>query len=137
MKVISINGQGGVGKTETSKALLSKLDNSAYISGDALVTVNPFGINEKTNKLGIKNAMSLINNFSEEGYEYVVICGINRNQDQLNSFLNNLNEKIGFLFVWLRASKEVRYKRRVGRARDGADNPNEFDFIDKIKCLSD
>lgn len=47
MKVISINGQAGTGKTATAKILLEKFENSAYISGDALVAVNPFRVNEK------------------------------------------------------------------------------------------
>ncbi|NUQ57421.1 MAG: hypothetical protein HUT38_02975 [Candidatus Paceibacter sp.] len=132
MKIISINGQGGTGKTTTAKVLLGRFENSAYISGDALVAVNPFGVNEKTDRLVIKNSISLVKNFEQENYGIVIICGIIRNQAQLDSFVNNLNEKTDFLFVWLRASKEVRHKRRVERARDGADNPAEFDFIDKI-----
>ncbi|MEK7150523.1 MAG: hypothetical protein AAB736_02855 [Patescibacteria group bacterium] len=36
MKIISINGQAGTGKTTVAKVLLEKLENSAYISGDAL-----------------------------------------------------------------------------------------------------
>ena len=132
MKVISINGQAGTGKTTTAKALLEKFENSAYISGDILVAVRPFGVNEKTDRLVIKNSISLIKNFEQENYDVVIICGILRNQAQLDSFLNNLSEKTNFIFVWLRASKEVRHKRREERARDEADNPNEFDFIDKI-----
>ena len=132
MKIISINGQAGTGKTATSNVLLGKLDNSAYISGDALVAVNPFGVNEKTDRLVIKNSVSLIKNFEQENYETVIICGILRNQAQLDSFLNNLSEKADFLFVWLRASKEVRHKRKIKRARDESDSPEWFDFIDKI-----
>jgi len=59
MKIISINGQAGTGKTTTAKVLLERLENSAYISGDALVAVNPFGVNEKTDRLVIKNSTSL------------------------------------------------------------------------------
>ena len=132
MKIISINGQAGTGKTTTAKILLGKLENSAYISGDALVAVNPFGVNEKTDRLVIKNSVSLIKNFEQENYETVIICGILRNQAQLDSFLNNLGEKADFLFVWLRASKEVRHKRKIKRARDESDSPEWFDFIDKI-----
>lgn len=132
MKIISINGQAGTGKTTVAKVLLEKFENSAYVSGDALVAVRPFGVNEKTDRLAIKNSISLIKNFEQENYDVVIICGTIRNQAQLDSFLNNLSEKTDFLFVWLRASKEVRHKRRAERARDGADNPSEFDFIDKI-----
>src|SRR3989344_826061 len=132
MKIISINGQGGTGKTTTAKVLLEKLENSAYISGDALVAVNPFGVNEKTDRLAIKNSISLIKNFEQEGYDIVIICGILRSQYQLDSFLNNLGEKASFLFVWLRASKEVRHKRKTERARDESDSLKWFDFIDKI-----
>jgi len=132
MKIISINGQAGTGKTATAKVLLGKLGNSAYISGDALVAVNPFGVNEKTDRLIIKNSISLIKNLEQANYDNVIICGILRNQAQFDSFLNNLGEKADFLFVWLRATKEVRHKRKIKRARDEADNPEWFDFIDKI-----
>lgn len=132
MKIISINGQVGTGKTTIAKMLLEKFENSAYISGDALVAVRPFGVNEKTDRLVIKNSISLIKNFEQENYDVVIICGIIRNQAQLDSFVKNLDGKTDFLFVWLRASKEVRHKRRVERARDGVDNPSEFDLIDKI-----
>lgn len=132
MKIISINGQAGTGKTTTAKILLEKFENSAYISGDSLVTVRPFGVNEKTDRLIIKNSISLIKNFEQENYDVVIICGIIRNQTQLDSFINNLNKKTDFLFIWLRASKEVRRKRKMESARDGVDNPSEFDFIDKI-----
>ena len=101
MKVISINGQAGTGKTTTAKALLEKFENSAYISGDILVAVRPFGVNEKTDRLVIKNSISLIKNFEQENYDVVIICGILRNQAQLDSFLNNLSEKTNFIFVWL------------------------------------
>lgn len=132
MKIISINGQAGTGKTTVAKVLLEKFENSAYVSGDALVAVRPFGVNEKTDRLVIKNSVSLIKNFEQENYDTVIICGTIRNQAQLDYLVNNLNEKTSFLFVWLRASKEIRHKRRLERARDGADNPSEFDFIDKI-----
>ena len=132
MKIISINGQAGTGKTTTAKILLGKLENSAYISGDALVAVNPFGVNEKTDRLVIKNSVSLIKNFEQENYETLIISRILRTQAQLDSFLNTLSEKPDFLFVWLRASKEVRHKRKIKRARDESDSPEWFDFIDKI-----
>lgn len=132
MKIISINGQAGTGKTTVAKVLLGKFENSAYISGDDLVAVRPFGVNEKTDRLIIKNSISLIKNFEQENYGVVIICGIIRNQTQLDSFVSNLSEKTDFLFVWLRASKEIKHKRRTERTRGGADNPSEFDFIDKI-----
>ena len=132
MKVISINGQAGTGKTTTAKVLLEKLVNSAYISGDALVAVNPFGVNETIDRLVIKNSISLIKNFEQEDYDSVIICGTIGNQKQLDIFLDNLGKDIDMFFVWLRASKEVRHKRKIKRARDESDSPQWFDFIDKI-----
>ena len=36
------------------------------------------------------------------------------------------------LYVWLRASQAVRNQRRIQRARDDADQPEHFDFLDAL-----
>lgn len=131
MKIILINGQGGTGKTTVAGILKNEIENSAYIEADSLVAVNPFEF-EKLGPLVHKNAVSLITNFAETGYETIVTAGLTRNQEQLDDFLKVLNVKAEIVFVWLRASKEARLARRKARGRDGADNEEHFEFINTI-----
>lgn len=97
-KLILINGQGASGKTSVARILLSDLPNSAYIGGDSLISVNPFGINEKLDKLAIKNLLSLTANYFEEKYAFIIVCGLIRNQQLLDYFLSKLPIKIEVLF---------------------------------------
>jgi hypothetical protein len=80
----------------------------------------------------LKNAVSLIHNFSEKGYEYIITAGLTRNQELLNKFQRLLNKEVDIMFIWLRASKEVRMSRKVGRSRDDADNLEHFEFVDTV-----
>lgn len=131
MKIILINGQGGTGKTSVAGILRNETPNSAYIEADSLVAVNPFEF-AKLGPLLIKNAVSLMHNFAEEGYETIITAGLTRNQEQLDEFLNVLGLKVEIVFVWLRANKETRLARRTARGRDGADNEEHFESMNKI-----
>ncbi len=131
MKIILINGQVGTGKTSVASILKNEITNSACIEADTIVAVNPFEF-DKLGPLLHKNAILLINNFFEEGYETVITAGLTRNQEQLDDFLKALNLKVEIIFVWLRASKEVRLNRKQARSRDGADSEEHFEFIDEI-----
>jgi chloramphenicol 3-O-phosphotransferase len=131
MKIILINGQGGTGKSSIANTLKNSLSSSAYIDADALIAVSPFNFNEVDDLL-LKNAVSLIHNFSEKGYEYIITAGLTRNQELLNKFQRLLNKEVDIMFIWLRASKEVRMSRKVGRSRDDADNLEHFEFVDTV-----
>jgi thymidylate kinase len=130
LKLILINGQSGSGKSTLARGLMQSLDNSAHISTDGLTSVNPFEFNELA-PLGIKNACLLIQSFREEGYEYIVLCGLLNTQEKLDEFLKNL-PGIEAHYFWLKVDKTVRDNRRMKRARDDSDQPEQFDFIDKI-----
>lgn len=131
MKVILINGQGGTGKSSIANNLKKSLANSAYIDADTLVAVNPFKFNELDDLL-LKNAVSLIHNFSEKEYAYIVTAGLTRNQEQLTKFQGLLGKEADIMFIWLRANKEVRMSRKLRRGRDDADNLEHFEFVDKL-----
>lgn len=132
MKLILINGQGGTGKTSVAKSLLGKLKSSAYIEADSLVTTNPWEFGGKTDDLAISNAVVLVNNFLAAGFENIIISGLTRNQELLDKFLEKLNQPEEILFVWLRASENVRKSRKIGRDRDYADLEKHFAFINKV-----
>ncbi|MSU54693.1 MAG: hypothetical protein EXS48_02595 [Candidatus Staskawiczbacteria bacterium] len=131
-KIILINGQGGAGKTSVSKELLKELKNSAYFDVDFLVATNPWEFGDATDNLAIKNAISLINNFFEKGFENIIVSGLTRNQKLLDKFTEQLNKGISILFIWLRANKETRLSRKEGRGRDDADKKEHFNFLDKL-----
>jgi len=132
MKLILINGQPGAGKTSIAKKLLSELNNAAYIEGDSITSVNPFEFNDTLDNLGIANAVSLVRNFSKFGYANVILSGLLRDQGTLDIFLRELNKEVDVLFVWLRASKEIRMARKKERGRDEADESKHFDFVDSL-----
>jgi len=130
MKIILINGQGGTGKTLVANALKNKITNSALIDADALIGVNPFEF-DKLAPLMFRNAVTLISNFSNAGYQTIITSGLTRNQEQLDSFLA-LVPDTEVVLVWLHADRETRIARKLGRARDGADNLEWFEFGEKI-----
>ncbi len=45
---------------------------------------------------------------------------------------SHLNQNIEVLFIWLRASKEIRMARKQERGRDEADSLKHFEFIDNL-----
>lgn len=132
MKLILINGQEGSGKTSVGKLLLHKLKNSAFIDVDSLVTTNPWKFGSETDNLAIQNSIGLINNFSEAGFSNIIVSGLTRNQQLLDSFLLQLNRKVEILFIWLRANEDVRMLRKKDRGRDGADQAEHFNFVDTL-----
>lgn len=131
-KIILINGQGGVGKSSVAKSLLLELENSAYIDVDFLSSVNPFEFGGKLDDLIRKNTIDLINNFSDTGYQNIIISGLVRNQKLLDKFTEQLSKKVDILFVWLRANRDVRISRKEDRSRDNADKEEYLDFLDKL-----
>jgi hypothetical protein len=130
--LILINGQGGAGKSTTAKHLLHMLRPAAYIPTDSLISVEPFEWNEGLLSLGIRNAALLIHSFTEAGYEYIILCGLLNRQELLERFCSEAAAEHSLLYVWLRASQAVRNERRIQRARDDADRPEHFAFLDAL-----
>lgn len=132
MKLVLINGQCGTGKTSISRNLLAELKNSAYVEADSLVTTNPWEFGGKTDDLAISNAVVLISNFLEAGFENIIVSGLTRNQELLDKFLEKLNHPAEVLFVWIRASEDIRKLRKMGRSRDNADQEKYFNVTNKV-----
>lgn len=131
-KIILINGQGGTGKSSVAKLLSQELKSSAYIDVDSLVITNPWEFGDESDNLAVKNAISLIHNFSSANFQNIIISGLTRNQQLLDSFLSQLNKEIDILFVWLSADEKIRLSRKEIRNRDSADTKEHFEFIDKL-----
>lgn len=130
--LILINGQGGAGKSTTAKMLLRMLRPAAYIPTDSLVSVEPFEWNEQLLGLGIHNAALLIRSFADAGYQYIILCGLLNRQAMLDRFCAEAAAGHRLVYVWLRAAQTVRNGRRIQRARDDADHPQHFDFLDAL-----
>lgn len=62
-KVILIIGSNGVGKSTTSKILLSLLPNSAYIDSDCCRAINPFRLTEETKIAVTQNIYCMFHNY--------------------------------------------------------------------------
>src|SRR3989344_4391879 len=131
-KIILVNGQAGAGKSSVAKLLSQELKNSAYINVDSLVSTNPWEFGDESDSLAIKNAISLIHNFSSANFQNIIISGLTRNQQLLDSFLSQLNSETHVLFVWLKADRKVRLARKESRDRDGADKKEHFELVDKL-----
>lgn len=131
-KIILINGQGGTGKSSVAKLLSQELKSSAYIDVDSLVITNPWEFGDESDNLAIKNAISLIHNFSSANFQNIIISGLTRNQSLLDNFLSQLSKEASILFIWLKADKKIRFARKEGRNRDGADKKEHFESVDKL-----
>ena len=131
-KIILINGQGGAGKSSVAKLLSQELKNSAYIDVDSLVSTNPWEFGDESDNLAIRNAISLIHNFSSANFQNIIISGLTRNQQLLDRFLSQLSKKAELLFVWLKADEKTRLARKESRDRDGADKKEHFELVDKL-----
>lgn len=132
LKIILINGQPGVGKSSVGKLLLNELKESAYIDADSLVITNPWEFGGVSDTLAIKNAVSLVHNFSSANFQNIIISGITRNQQLLGSLTSQLNSDADILFVWLTAEAEIRLSRKENRNRDSADSKEHFQYVDNL-----
>lgn len=91
--LIIINGAMGVGKTEISKALYKKLNNSVWLDGDWCWMMNPFIPNETNKKMVIENINFLLKNFLENpNIEYVIFNWVIHLEEIYDLFLSELEE---------------------------------------------
>lgn len=69
----------------SGKMLMRQLRSSAYIGVDSLVSTNPWEFGGKIDELVIANAVSLINNFTEAGFENMK-CGTRLSGERKSHF---------------------------------------------------
>lgn len=129
-RLLLINGGAGSGKTTTARALLSRVESSAFLDFDPLITVNPWEYREELIDLGLRNAADLIENFFESGYGTVILSSGTGSRPHLERLLGLLADRPRVNWIYLEVDPEERRSRKVGRARDGADSAEAFDFIE-------
>ena len=131
-KLIIISGCGGAGKYTTGQLLAEALEPSAWIVSDSLGRVAPWAYEQKLLSLTVENAAALVGNFFRAGYWQVVLTGGVPTQKELDSLLARIPADCRVLYIWLDVDKPRRDKRRIGRARDGADKAEFLDFVDSV-----
>ena len=84
--------------------------------------------------VSINNAAPLIDNFFKAGYAQVVLSSFvfSQSQRELDALVSLVQTECRMLFVWLDVDKTIRDKRRIGRARDGADKAEFLKFVDSV-----
>ncbi len=128
--VILINGSGGAGKETTARLLLTHLTPCAWIDSKALINVTPWSYGEALIELGVRNSAALTNNFLHAGYPSIVVSGGIGHQRALDLFCALTKPTAQVDYVWLHASKAIRDRRRITRARDAADQAEYLDEVD-------
>src|SRR3989344_3203263 len=126
-----ISGHVGSGKTILGEMLQEKFASCARVESDFLILVKPFEIGPKLTELSVKNTISVVSNFLEEGYENILIVGGVWNQEQLDQYLRKFpTEKYDVSVFWLHASKDVRNARALKRG-DPGDN---MEWLEKVEA---
>lgn len=104
-KVYIISGPAGVGKSTTSKELIKKFKNSAYISGDDVSHMhingrkNPWERSEEV--LIWDNILSLTKNFIKYGIDVVVdYVTFPKEAEWVNKNLKSLNVEVIYVVLW-------------------------------------
>lgn len=124
-KVYIISGPGRVGKSTTSKELIKKFKNSAYISGDDVSHMhingrkNPWERSEEV--LIWDNILSLTKNFIKNGLDVVVdYVTFPKEAEWVNKNLKSLNVQVIYVVLWTdKGTLLTRDSMRVPSARMG------------------
>lgn len=130
-RLIIIAGCGGAGKETTARLLYGALARCAWVDMKTLVRVQPWEYGPELIALGVRNAAALANHYLDAGFSPAIISGGLADQTSLDLFLRLMERPYDADYVWLYAEKGIRDRRRLGRARDDADNPEYLDAIDR------
>ena len=136
-RIVLICGQSGAGKSTSSRALFDRLETAALLNGSNLATVEPFVWGDKLDDLCIRNAAAVTRNMFDAGFSQVVLSGIGRTQQLVDEFLALLGRRVTCCYFSLVAETSERTRRRLARARDGADTDISFHpVLDKLMTAS-
>ena len=134
--LIIINGAMGVGKTEISKSLYKKLNNSVWLDGDWCWMMNPFIPNEINRKMVIENINFLLKNFLENpNIEYVIFNWVIHLEEIYDLFLNEFKEMEFDLKKFTLVCSEEELIKRVNSdfEKNGRTDRNVNDCIERLR----
>lgn len=134
--LIIINGAMGVGKTEISKSLYKKLNNSVWLDGDWCWMMNPFIPNEINRKMVIENINFLLKNFLENpNIEYVIFNWVIHLEEIYDLFLNEFKEMEFDLKKFTLVCSEEELIKRVTSdfEKNGRTDRNVNDCIERLR----
>ena len=124
--LVFINGTMGVGKTATSRELLSLLSPSAFLDGDWCWTMSPFVVNEETKAMVLDNAAHVLNSFLHcSAYRYVIFCWVMHESSIVEELLRRLDmSDARFSLFTLTASEEALSVRLRKDMEEGKRSPD-------------
>ena len=140
--IIFLNGSINAGKSTIAKLLSQKLGNSALVEVDVMREMIEWMPLDQTLTLNLKNAVSVIRNFSQSGLDVVVAYPLSQDDyDYVIESLKDLNTKIQVFTLAPKLEKILlnRGKRELtdwerGRIKDhyetGLHCPNFGEIID-------
>ncbi|MGE7981526.1 AAA family ATPase [Solibacillus sp. NPDC093137] len=104
-KVYIISGPAGVGKSTTSKELIKKFKNSAYISGDDVSHMHINGRNNPWDRseevLIWDNILSLTKNFIKYGVDVIIdYVTFPKEAEWVSKNLKSLNVEVIYVVLW-------------------------------------
>jgi predicted kinase len=136
-KIILISGFGGSGKSTCANLLWEHFDNVAIAEADHLFRIKPFEMQTEEGRgligrIKLGNSLAVLQTFITEGLENIIVEGLVWSQAELDAAAA-LAKKHGCetWCFWLKTNKQVRHQRAIKRARDGADNAEFLELIEK------
>ncbi len=118
--VILIAGQEGAGKSTLVRALLPLTCAGAQIDAEDVGQVNPCLMDTALLQLLRRNVAQLVLNFWAAGYRNVIAGSIANTHSEYVAFRDLLPPDTRVYLVQLRASRAVRDRRRMTRAKPSA-----------------
>lgn len=90
-KLIMIGGTMGVGKTTVCQQLKKELEHAVFLDGDWCWDMDPFIVNEETQKMVLDNICFMLNSYIQcSEYEHIIFCWVMHQQEIIDLILSRL-----------------------------------------------
>ena len=129
-KFLIVCGQEGAGKTTFASTINSHADKCAALDAEEVGQVNPWVFDDAFVRLLFDNVLDVVHNFFEHDYEKVVAGSFINTREDFDNFRKELKYDPEIYILILRASKEVRDKRRLARKNKPTDQ-EMMDWVDE------
>ena len=106
------------------RLLLSKLSHSAFLDGDDVWQINPFEVTEITKGIVERNVASILRNYLEANYEYVILAWVLHQQSITDRLLSRLDDLKFNVHVFTLIADEGVLIRRLQTNKGRGTDPN-------------